>query len=296
MARPCPSCTSDASTTIASIAARSIVEGNTTYRAEALEILGVVPTAHYDIVRCTQCAFVFARDLPDDTFLARLYREVIDARSEAETPAGRAWVAHQLQLAASLIKRIAATSQPRILDYGCGAGSIVKALNAAGIACLGYEPFATGDDERIKQSLSVVKAAAPFTGIILSDVLDHVAAPVAVLRECFELLEPGGWIVVNVPDFSEDRLKAVVRDLQAGRAVTRELNPWEHLNYFSPRSLAAMTERANFRVAPIPAENFGFRNSTVGLRRVTNAARSAARMLRFALNATPGTTTIFAQK
>ena len=296
MARPCPSCTADISTSIASVGAQSIVDGNTTYRAEALEILGVVPAARYHIVRCTRCGFVYAHDLPDERFLARLYREVIDARSEAETPAGRAWVAHQLQLAASLIERIAATSQPRILDYGCGAGSIVKALNAAGIVCLGYEPFATEDDARIKQSLSAVKAVAPFTGIILSDVLEHVAAPVAVLRECFELLAPGGWIVVNVPDFGEARLKAVIRDLGAGRAVTRELNPWEHLNYFSPGSLAAMVKRANFRVEPAPVENFGFRSTTTGLRRATNAVRSAGRMLRFALHATPGTTTIFAQK
>jgi 2-polyprenyl-3-methyl-5-hydroxy-6-metoxy-1,4-benzoquinol methylase len=272
------------------------VDGNTTYRAGAIDTLGIAPTDRYDIVRCGHCGFVYARELPDTRFLARLYGEVIDPRVEDGTPAARGWIAHQLRLASALVARVAAASEPRVLDYGCGDGTILRALNAAGIACLGYEPYARADDARITDSLPSVKAAGPFAGIILSDVLEHVPSPVTVLQECFDLLAPAGWLVASVPDFSGARLRSIVRDQSAGRPVTRELNPWEHLNYFSPESLTTMVEEAGFLVERAPAENFGFRASTTGVRRMTNALRSAGRMLRFAVHATAGTTTIFAQK
>ena len=291
MNRSCPSCDADDATTVVELTASSIAGGNDTYRANALELLGVPPDASYPIVSCTRCGFVYARDLPAESFLTTLYRDVIDGT------ATESWTAHQLELASALLSRAAANGPARILDFGCGDGTIVHALNAARIFCLGYEPHPRiPASDRITDSIDVVRATAPFSGIILSDVLEHVPDPRSVLAQCLDLLAPDGWICVSVPDFGPRRLKTIVRELESGRPVTRELNPWEHLNYFSPASLARMIRRAGFRVHAEPATGFGFRSSATGVRRLTNAVRSTARLLAHAAAPSPGSTTIFAQK
>lgn len=41
--------------------------------------------------------------------------------------------------------------------------------------------------------------AKPFTGIVCSEVLEHVARPWIAAKHMFELLQPGGWIIITVP-------------------------------------------------------------------------------------------------
>jgi SAM-dependent methyltransferase len=290
--RSCPSCGTGEAAAVTSIAAAAVVEGNDTYCPDALALLGVPAGTSYPIVSCTRCGFVYARELPSDAFLTTLYRDVIDAG-----PPDERWTAHQLELAAALLSRVAASGPARILDYGCGDGTIVKALHAAGIFCLGYEPHrrdAAADG--ITDSLAAVRESGPYSGVILSDVLEHVPEPKAVLAQCRELLVTDGWLCVSVPDFGPRRLRAIVRDLEDGRPVTRELNPWEHLNYFSPASLARMVGEAGLRVDAEPPRDFGFRSSATGVRRLTNALRSTARLLAHAVAPSPGSTTIFARR
>lgn len=300
MTRDCPQCGSSGPAPVATLTAARIVGGNRTYRDAALAILGLDGATPFPIVRCTRCGFVFAGELPEPEFLARLYGEVIDPAHADYTSLTPAWIAHQLELAAQLVARAAAKGEVRVLDYGCGDGSVVAALHAAGIRCSGYEPHArslnAGAEPHVFTTEAAAAASAPFTAVLLSDVLEHVPDPHAVLRRCFEWLVPGGWIAVNVPDFGEPRFSRIVADLRAGRDVPRDLNPWEHLNYFSPASLAAMLESEAFRVDPEPVPRFGLRTDARGARRVSNVIRSLARMLRFAAAPAQATTTIFGQR
>ena len=57
-----------------------------------------------------------------------------------------------------------------------------------------------------------------------------------------------------------------------------------------------MLRETGFRVHADPVSDFGFRSSATGVRRLTNAVRSTARLLAHAAAPTPGSTTIFAQK
>ena len=88
------------------------------------------------------------------------------------------------------------------------------------------------------QGLPVVSAlseAPPnLHGIILSDVLEHLPEPRSASGDLRKLLVPRGLLCVNVPDFSESRVRTIAKQLNHGQRPPRELNPWEHLNYFSP--------------------------------------------------------------
>jgi hypothetical protein len=108
-------------------------------------------------------------------------------------------------------------------------------------------------------------------------------------------LTDNGLLLIHVPDFSERRLAAALADVPLGRQ-TRELNPWEHLNYFSPASLRSMVEAAGFRVLEPAVVDVGLRPGLRGGRRWGNALKSALRLMRHALNLPPHETTELAER
>lgn len=294
MHRTCPDCFSDTPRPIGSIDAATIVRGNGTYRGNALEILGVSPDEPFDISACTRCGFVYAPKPLDDEFLARLYEQVIDPVLSRQMASSPSWVGHQLELASRLLQRAATTDVVRFLDYGCGNGTVVRAVSGPRVHATGFDPHSSS--ENATRSLEQVRMASPFDLILLSDVLEHVQEPRRVLAQCRELLAEGGWIAVSVPDFNPARLRMILKDLRSGGPVTPELNPWEHLNYFSPETLARMVQEEGFDVEPLPAPNFGFRNDTRGVRKAGNVVRSAVRLFRFAVSSAQSITTVFARR
>lgn len=187
---------------------------------------------------------IYAAEIP--TFLEALYTRAIDpAKSRAEALRPQ-WVAHQLRLASHLLD----AGCKRILDYGCGAGTIVRA-----IGCDGYDPYAANFRAR---------PVGPYDGIVLSDVLEHVPDPRLVLRTCRNLLRDDGLIAVHVPTYPN------------------AINPWEHLNYFTGRTLRAMLRAEGFEPREISAD-IGLRPNLRGARKMGNAAKS---FLRFFLGPT----------
>lgn len=70
-------------------------------------------------------------------------------------------------------------------------------------------------------------------------VLEHCIDPLGVLKQARSLLEPGGMLFVELPNWNS-----------MGRRVRgakwSQLKPPEHINFFTPRSLARATELAGF--------------------------------------------------
>ena len=284
---------------LARIPAHRFCDQNDTYRAGWAELLGISREESFPLHECHVCRFVFAGLLPDDEFLRTLYDRVIDdvrAADEAQAPR---WLGHQLTVAARLLEKLADRpgAVQRVLDFGCGRGVLVRALRGPRLACSGYEPSgparaeAEAEGLRVFATLEEAAADAPFHGVILSDVLEHVAEPRAVLRSVHALVGDGGWVVVGVPDFSPKRLAAALSG-----ACMRELNLFEHLNYFSPDSLARMLDGAGFTPDLEGHASFGLRVSARGARRWGNLARSAARVARFAVRPHATSTMLAAQK
>jgi 2-polyprenyl-3-methyl-5-hydroxy-6-metoxy-1,4-benzoquinol methylase len=298
--RRCPLCDADQPTVLATITAGQVCT-NSTYAPNALAILNVSAADTYPFVQCGECRFIYVQSAPSPDLLAALYERVVAgaaARNESQQPA---WVAHQLGLAQKLLERFGNEGPVRILDYGCGYGTIVRALAGPLISCIGYEYSQSVAREGQAAGLDIltdfdeIARRGPFDGIILSDVLEHVESPRATLLHCSRFLRPHGWLCVSVPDFGEQRARTIFRQLRRGESTTREVNPWEHLNYFSPATLAAMLERAGFRVHPHATATFGLRDLPRDARRWGNAAKATLRLLRFAGSPRPTGTTLLAQ-
>jgi SAM-dependent methyltransferase len=144
----------------------------------------------------------------------------------------------------------------KILDIGTGDGSFLKKLPAA------WRKYATEGSDTTRQQLrangiecfdstadAVRKAPGSFQAVTMFQVLEHVAAFSSLLDDCFGLLQPGGVIAISVPlasaMFTQERLTGC-----------QDMTP-NHINKWSPESLALALRQAGFNPEPAVIEPSG---------------------------------------
>jgi SAM-dependent methyltransferase len=104
-----------------------------------------------------------------------------------------------------------ATETSRILDYGCGAGELVRDLRAKGLDAYGCDVFYDGGD--FSSTLSAMPASlrrmegdripfpdAYFDVLISNQVIEHVPDLGACIAETARVLKPGGVALHVFPD------------------------------------------------------------------------------------------------
>jgi 2-polyprenyl-3-methyl-5-hydroxy-6-metoxy-1,4-benzoquinol methylase len=290
--RPCPWCGAGTRRLLAELPARVFCDGNSTYRDDWAERLGIDRDARFPLVRCTICGFVFAGRRPPDELLRVLYDEVIDEERGRAEALGPVWVARQLGIASRILDRLAATRPGRAgrlvaLDFGCGYGTLADALRLGGLEVVGVDPgrrarhHAESAGTRVVERLAEALGSAPFDVVVLNEVVEHLPEPRPALQELVGALAPGGLVWVSVPDFSEWRLAAALAALARGGEVTRELNPWEHLNYFTPQRLRECFEELGLSVVAEPARIHLADDDRPGWRSARASLRAGRGLLRW---------------
>lgn len=97
----------------------------------------------------------------------------------------------------------------RVLDVGCGAGQVVRALVAAGIETHGVDVSEPNIARARRHSSNcqmydgrrLPYPDGHFASVGALNVLEHVEEPEAFLAELVRVAEPGGRIVVSSPNF-----------------------------------------------------------------------------------------------
>lgn len=106
------------------------------------------------------------------------------------------------------------TPSTRILDYGCGAGHIVKALRTQNVAASGCDVFYEGGDrskmvereffagsiKRMELDGRIPFGDETFDLVINNQVMEHVTDLDQVLSEIHRVLKPGGKVLSLFPD------------------------------------------------------------------------------------------------
>jgi len=96
----------------------------------------------------------------------------------------------------------------RVLDVGCGAGVALEHLRTLGWKVEGadIDPAAVADarsrgfDVHEGDLTSLQLRAASFDAITMRHVIEHVYEPLSLIRECLNLLKPGGRLVLVTPN------------------------------------------------------------------------------------------------
>jgi hypothetical protein len=224
-----------------------------------------VPSGHAlplcSTLHCPACGMLFCDLRFDDAEMARLYegyrgaaysteRERFEpgyASRNASLVAGDAHIG-----AVEAFLRPWLPAQPAILDWG-GDSGINTPLRA--VARL-HQVLEISGKETLPGVVAVDEVAARrerYDLVVLSNVLEHLPDPLALLQRVATLLATGTKLYVEVP------FEALMRGAESdATAWTRKRHWHEHVNFFSPRSLRRLLERAGLhafdeRLIELPA-------------------------------------------
>jgi SAM-dependent methyltransferase len=136
-----------------------------------------------------------------------------------------------------------------LLDVGCGDGTNMARFRAAGFEVTGIEPDPEARAAASRHGLVVegtaesfvLPSTARFRYVLMANSLEHVISPLTALERARALIEPGGSIIIEVPNCAS-----------AGFRALGALWPWtdlpRHLHFFTRRSLSLALERTGYSV------------------------------------------------
>ena len=270
--RSCPLCGKRNANIIARMSARQIIESSAYYGNDSYQKLGVNGENKYGISRCSDCSFVFSSETPSEVFLDKLYSggEKIDESVRIFARPERA--AYAFGAMSRLLNAISTRCVPdekgvpaeaiRILDVGCafGVASLGLTRNHYPYEVFGIEwsqstrDYLSEQGMRAFRTLNEIPPSTIFDGILLNDVLEHLPDPVTFVKQLRGFTHPDTVIWVNVPNFIDWRSKEIIHMINSESIeIPKDMNPWEHLSYFSPRTLDTLMGIAEFqRMAEYP--------------------------------------------
>jgi methionine biosynthesis protein MetW len=141
------------------------------------------------------------------------------------------------------------TPGARVLDVGCGSGVLLARMKSLGWDAQGVEVDPGGVTAARARGVPVhqgqlADAKFPdnyFDAVHSAHVIEHVHDPVALLRECFRILKPGGKLVILTPNTASFGHKHF-------RAAWLNLDPPRHLMLFNRPNLRTAAEQQGFIV------------------------------------------------
>jgi SAM-dependent methyltransferase/GT2 family glycosyltransferase len=158
---------------------------------------------HAGFDRCRECGTLEQRSLPGADGLQNLYRDTDDVLFLAEERGRRRTARRILDLLG------VARPGVRALDVGCGHGFLLDEARDRGYEVEGLEPSGAAA-AYARDALGLPVREVPleladlereqYDLVVLTDVLEHLADPVAAIERCAELLAPDGALVVATPD------------------------------------------------------------------------------------------------
>jgi SAM-dependent methyltransferase len=135
----------------------------------------------------------------------------------------------------------------RWLDYGSGAGGLVRFLcdrkiEAYGFDVGGYTDRARARGIQILTPSELERRSGSFDVVSLIEVLEHIPDPVSLLQAVASLLRPGGLLFLTTGNAEPHR-----RTFASWGYVIPEV----HVSYFSPENLTRALDRAGLQPFPL---------------------------------------------
>jgi len=189
----------------------------------------------------------------------QLYDNIADRKGEAETPVHYSGGNGRVDRAEQLIRSWSLPDSPALLDIGGATGNLGYALrdvfevrhvldiadSCRGPAEAKGNQFACGNVDEIGLSHY---GSASFDVVAMLDVIEHVLDPEGLARECFRVLRPYGFVLVNTPNIQYWRhLHSLVVDgVFPHTSGDREVYHGGHVGFYNYRDLALMFGGAGF--------------------------------------------------
>lgn len=205
-------------------------------------------------LQCQACGLVFLDIRFDAAEMAALYRGYRGADYTAQRERFEPGYA---ALNAAIIDHVPDTSQaetflaphvgprPRVLDWGGDTGDntpFLKTALAVDIFDISDQPVIEGARRVSREQLQ----GAAYDLVVLSHVLEHVADPIALVRDAAAALRPGAIFYVEVP------YEGLIAADPASRDLAVRKKYWhEHINFFTEDAMRALLARCGLEVVEL---------------------------------------------
>ena len=134
-----------------------------------------------------------------------------------------------------------------ILDIGCGVGWFLEAAKREGFKIYGQEVssdlanFTSEllDIEVFESDISEINLK--FDVITMFDLIEHVSDPLKLVRDCKELLNPGGVIIAFTPNYDSLGINEMGKDSSL-------VCPPAHLTYFTKKSVTELAKKGDMNL------------------------------------------------
>jgi 2-polyprenyl-6-hydroxyphenyl methylase / 3-demethylubiquinone-9 3-methyltransferase len=159
------------------------------------------------------------------------------------------------------VKRLDALTGLRILDIGCGAGILSEPLARMGAEVVGADPsaanIAAAKQHAEQAGLAIdyrattIEALAVrderFEAVLAMEVVEHVADVTLFLKQCAQLVKPGGILIVaTINRTLKSFALAIIGAEYVLRWLPRGTHRWDR--FVTPNELAAALERCGLTV------------------------------------------------
>ncbi|MFI4936780.1 MAG: methyltransferase domain-containing protein [Caulobacterales bacterium] len=220
-------------------------EADEVYRQSYASIAGL-GDVNYDhrIVICSGCGLVYANPPPSEELIASYYRDL----SNYENPQrqGKASLGDEGKWNRTC--EIVAARFPRgfrgqALEIGCATATGLSHFKQRGWSVTVVDPSPKAaaiakdlyDIEVVVGMFdpAAVRERGPFDLIVLSHVVEHLVEPDVLLGRLGEVLKPGGLVYIEVPNLLRPY-------------VPMGYFMFEHLSYFTPKTLTLLMEGCGF--------------------------------------------------
>lgn len=203
---------------------------------------GMAPEEHITTTGawvCPGCGYVECLPRPDRATLEELYSDLDYHRFNTDPDA----LAREVEAHAPFVRRLkrVLSQGASVVEVGAATGALVKAMQLGGLRAVGMD-ISLSAAQAARELLDVEVRAVSVEGavypadtraIVAFHVLEHLLDPKAFLVDALEALPVGGWLVLEVPDYTA-RMRG-----QLGPNWPYYIEG-EHLQHFSGRSLGSI--------------------------------------------------------
>ena len=197
----------------------------------------------YEILQCLDCSHMFMYPVPLIELDSRTMDTLDDAELFGSSIMRSLYEIGVINREVGKVRRHLTQERPTLLDIGCGTGWNSSLWQKKGFDVTGLEPSQTRREfgekryglKMIDCHVEELHTLDNFDVVVMRHVLEHFAEPFSVLEKVYDLLNPGGLIVIALPNINS-----------IGRYVFKEdwewVLPW-HLNFFQSQVIAVYCEK-----------------------------------------------------
>ncbi len=203
----------------------------------------------FPIVRCRTCGLVYVNPRPAGEVLLSLYADYHSREGRNEASWDRLMNRIFRASAEMLCSSRNGSGRQGLLDVGCGFGGFVAMMRERGWDAEGLDPSPAvvtaaatkGRTVRLGTLEGLQGERGAYDALTMFYVLEHLPDPMGALRKAFDLLTPGGTLLVRVPHTTP--IVRLLAPLGLGGAL---YDPPFHLYDFSPAVLRKILGRTGF--------------------------------------------------